>query len=183
MKSNLAANRYAKALLSYAIDNNQIEIVNNDIQKIELTFIKNDELNIFIKSRIINNRVKLNTIELIFKDCSLLTKRLFVLLYKNNRINLLDGISKNFLSLYNAFQGKQILVVTSAAPLDQGIKKEILDKVKKFTNKKITIENKIRKSIIGGFILRLGDIEYNASFQNKLNDIKQKFTNTNLSTL
>jgi F0F1-type ATP synthase delta subunit len=35
---------------------------------------------------------------------------------------------------------------------------------------------------VGGFILRVGDIEYNASFKNKLKNIKQEFKkNTNLS--
>jgi F-type H+-transporting ATPase subunit delta len=44
------------------------------------------------------------------------------------------------------------------------------------------LENKIDKTLIGGFILRVGDVEYNASFKNKLKNIKQVFTkNTNLS--
>ncbi|MDC0116483.1 F0F1 ATP synthase subunit delta, partial [Flavobacteriaceae bacterium] len=51
------------------------------------------------------------------------------------------------------------------------------------TNKETILTNKTDSSLIGGFVLRLGDIEYNASFKNKLKTIKQEFTkNTNLST-
>jgi len=54
--------------------------------------------------------------------------------------------------------------------------------VSKLTNKQTILENKIDKTLIGGFILRVGDVEYNSSFKNKLKTIKQVFTkNTNLS--
>jgi len=54
--------------------------------------------------------------------------------------------------------------------------------ISKLTNKQTTLSNKVDSSLIGGFILRVGDIEYNASFRNKLKTIKQEFTkNTNLS--
>jgi F-type H+-transporting ATPase subunit delta len=46
----------------------------------------------------------------------------------------------------------------------------------------MTLINKVDKSLVGGFVLRVGDIEYNASFKNKLKNIKQEFNkNTNLS--
>ena len=62
------------------------------------------------------------------------------------------------------------------------MKLEVLSVISKLTNKQTTLSNKVDSSLIGGFILRVGDIEYNASFRNKLKIIKQEFTkNTNLS--
>ena len=59
---------------------------------------------------------------------------------------------------------------------------QILDTISKLTSKKTTLLNKVDSSLIGGFVLRLVDIEYNASFKNKLKNIKQEFNkNTNLS--
>jgi F-type H+-transporting ATPase subunit delta len=34
----------------------------------------------------------------------------------------------------------------------------------------------IDESILGGFVLRIGDIQYNASVSNKLNKLKREFT-------
>jgi F-type H+-transporting ATPase subunit delta len=63
------------------------------------------------------------------------------------------------------------------------MKSHVLEVISKLTNKKTILNNKIDNSLVGGFVLRLGDIEYNASFKNKLKTIKQEFTkNTNLST-
>ena len=62
------------------------------------------------------------------------------------------------------------------------MKSEVLSVISKLTNKQTTLSNKVDSSLIGGFILRVGDMEYNASFRNKLKTIKQEFTkNTNLS--
>ena len=42
-------------------------------------------------------------------------------------------------------------------------------------NNNVTLENKVDKNIIGGFILRVGDVQYNASVAHKLNRLKQEF--------
>ena len=75
-------------------------------------------------------------------------------------------------------------LVTTAVPLNDEMKSHVLEVISKLTNKKTILTNKIDNKLIGGFVLRLGDIEYNASFKNKLKTIKQEFTkNTNLSTI
>jgi F-type H+-transporting ATPase subunit delta len=58
------------------------------------------------------------------------------------------------------------------------LEKKILAQVEKITSNKITLENQIDESIIGGFILRIGDLQYNASISNKLNNLKREFTNS-----
>jgi F-type H+-transporting ATPase subunit delta len=51
-----------------------------------------------------------------------------------------------------------------------------LAKVKELTKKDVEVINIIDESILGGFILRVGDIQYNASIANKLNNLKREFT-------
>jgi F-type H+-transporting ATPase subunit delta len=69
-------------------------------------------------------------------------------------------------------------MVTTAVPLTPSLEKKILAQVEKITSNKITLENQIDESIIGGFILRIGDLQYNASISNKLNNLKREFTNS-----
>jgi F-type H+-transporting ATPase subunit delta len=38
----------------------------------------------------------------------------------------------------------------------------------------VVIENVIDESVIGGFVLRVGDVEYNASVSNQLNKLKRQ---------
>ena len=66
--------------------------------------------------------------------------------------------------------------VTTAVALTDDLKTKVLAKVKELTGKDAEIESIIDESILGGFILRVGDIQYNASIANKLSKLKREFT-------
>ena len=67
-------------------------------------------------------------------------------------------------------------MVTTAVPLTDDLNAKVLAKVKELTGKEAVIENKVDESILGGFILRVGDMQYNASIANKLNNLKRTFS-------
>jgi F-type H+-transporting ATPase subunit delta len=48
--------------------------------------------------------------------------------------------------------------------------------LKEFSSNTISITNVVDPSIIGGFVLRIGDKQYNASVANKLQQLKREFT-------
>jgi F-type H+-transporting ATPase subunit delta len=182
MKTSRAAIRYAKALMLEAIENNSLEKMFKDMQTVWKTFEENPDLRHLVESRVIKNSIKSSSLNLIFKQLGSLTKNLINVLEDNNRINLFETISYKFIELYKEHKGIQSAIVTTAVPLNKEIEDQVLETISKLTNKKTTLINKVDKSLIGGFVLRLGDIEYNASFKNKLKNIKQEFNkNTNLS--
>ena len=97
-------------------------------------------------------------------------------------MNIFDIVALKYIELYNDFKEIQSATVTTAVPLNNELEDQVLETISKLTNKKTTLTNRVDKSLIGGFVLRVGDIEYNASFKNKLKNIKQEFNkNTNLS--
>jgi F-type H+-transporting ATPase subunit delta len=73
-------------------------------------------------------------------------------------------------------RGSQVASVTTAIPLTNDLKIKVLAKVKELTGKEAEVKNIIDESILGGFILRVGDIQYNASISNKLAKLKREFT-------
>jgi len=180
---NRAAIRYAKALILESIEKDSLESMYSDMQTVLKTFKENQNLQSLTESRVIKNSVKLSTLNLIFKDLTKLTNSLINVLSDNNRIALFEVISFKFIELYKEHKGIQSALVTTAVPLNDEMKSHVLEVISKLTNKETILTNKTDSSLIGGFVLRLGDIEYNASFKNKLKTIKQEFTkNTNLST-
>ena len=182
MKSSRAAIRYAKALVQESIDKKCLEQVYLDMQIISNTFNQNDDLKFLVESRVVKNSLKLSTLKLIFKNITKLSLKFIDVLSENNRIDLMETVAFKFIELYKDHKWIQSAVVTTSVPLNDKMEKEVLEAVSKLTNKKTILENKIDKTLIGGFILRVGDVEYNASFKNKLKNIKQVFTkNTNLS--
>ncbi|MEM1258683.1 MAG: ATP synthase F1 subunit delta [Bacteroidota bacterium] len=96
----------------------------------------------------------------------------------NKRIDLLQEVAFKYMVQHEKMKGEAIAVVTTAVPLSTALEKQVLAKVKELTDSKVSLENKIDENIVGGFILRIGDLQYDASVANKLNRLKREFTNS-----
>ena len=84
-------------------------------------------------------------------------------------------MQKKYTVIYDSLKGIEIAKVTTAVPLTDELNKQVLNKVKEITGKDATIENIVNPDIIGGFILRVGDVQYDASVANKLQVLKRQF--------
>ena len=171
-----AAIRYAKAVLSLASDQNTVDAVNNDMKLIADSIAGTDELDEMLQSPVISSAIKKSALLEIFKNINTSSVNLIETLIKNKRLNLLGDVAKKYNELYDQLKGIQVAEVTTAVPLTDELKNKVLAKVKELTGKEATIKSQIDASILGGFILRVGDIQYNASIANKLNKLKREFT-------
>lgn len=172
-----AAIRYAKAVLQHANDTNATQQVFEDMKSVHGTITASKELRNMLKSPIIKGEDKKQALLTIFKEQSDTTKSLINVLVDNKRSDVLGGVSQSFISLYNEAKGVKVAQVTSAVALTSELETKVLAKVKELTGSDlVTIENTIDESIIGGFILRVGDIQYNASIANQLGNIKREFS-------
>ncbi len=102
---------------------------------------------------------------------------MFKLLSVNKRFQILKEIALQYKNLYNEVNGLEIAKVTTAVALTPELESKILAKAATMTTKKLTIENTVDPSIIGGFILRIGDMQFNASVANRLQELKREFSN------
>ena len=66
--------------------------------------------------------------------------------------------------------GVSIWGCTKARTKLYGTKKEL-------TSKNVNLTNIVDKQIVGGFVLRVGDLQYNASFKDQLKKLEQEFLN------
>ena len=177
MQGSRAAARYAKALLSLAKDKNVTQEVNEDMTLIQKTIKDSDDLRAFLKSPVIKNTTKKNALLEIFKSVNGMTSGLFGILIENNRLDIVPQVAKEYNRLFNEMNGVQVTRVTTAIPLTPVLELKIQQKVRELTGNEAKIENIIDESIIGGFILRVGDIQYNASVSAQLTNLKRELKN------
>jgi len=171
-----AANRYAKALLNLALEEKQEDLIHSDMKLISSTIASNNELQILLNSPVYKMSDKKAALQGIFhSNSSKLTNNLFALLETNKRISLLQAISKQYGVLYNQVKQTEKATVTTAFPIDEAMRAQVLAKTTELVgNKKISLENKVDESIIGGFILRVGDVQIDASILNKIGKLKRE---------
>ena len=177
MAGTRAAIRYAKAILDIAQENNNAASVNTDMLLIASSVKENKELKDFLTSPVIKGAAKLAATLEVFATSQNETKRLFQLLQENRRFEILEAIATQYNGLFNELNNMETAVVTTAVPMTPEIEKLVLAKVATFSSKTITLENKVDPAIIGGFVLRIGDKQYNASVTNRLQQLKREFSN------
>ena len=171
-----AAIRYAKAVLSLASDQKAADVVNKDMKLIAKTLSDSEELSNMLQSPVVPSSDKKAILLEVFKSSNKATQSLIDLLDSNNRINILGHVASKYNELFDQSKGIQLGTVTTAVALSADLKKQVLAKAKELTGKNVEVENIIDESILGGFILRIGDVQYNASVANQLNNLKREFT-------
>ena len=176
MSGSRAAIRYAKAVLSLATDQKSAEAVNSDMKSITNTIAQSEDLNQMLQSPVVRSSDKKAVLMSVFKDANVATANLIDTLISNKRLALLNDVAVSYTELYDQMRGTQVASVTTAVPITADLKTKVLAKVKELTGKEAEVENIIDESILGGFILRVGDIQYNASIANKLDKLKREFT-------
>lgn len=172
-----AAIRYAKAILETAVSSGNPAKVNDDMKSVVGAVNSSPELKEFLSSPVIASEKKMNVLAEVFASVQSETKSLFRLLQENKRYEILGDIAEKFNTLYDEMQGVEVAKVTTAIPLTADLEAKVLDKIATISSKKVTIENIVDPAIIGGFILRIGDRQYNASVANRLQELKREFSN------
>jgi len=178
MSDSRAALRYAKAILDLAVENKVTDALEKDMQNIVQTISSSNELREMLASPVIKGTAKKEALLSIFKESDKITEGTISMLVDNKRVSMLNEVASKYLILNEELKGKDIAHVTTAVPLTADLEKKILAKVTELTGNKVSIENKIDESIIGGFVLRVGDLQYDASIANKLSRKKREFTSS-----
>nr|WP_321234015.1 ATP synthase F1 subunit delta [uncultured Psychroserpens sp.] len=177
MAGTRAAIRYAKAVLDLAQTQNTAQAVNEDMMLVAKAVSENKDLREVLQSAMIKANDKKDVLLKVFPNANPMFSGLLDILVKNKRVNILGDVATKYIELFEKSQNIEVAHVTSAVELTDDLKKKVLAKVKELTSAdKIEIKNTVDASIIGGFILRVGDVQYNASISNQLNTLKREFT-------
>ena len=91
---------------------------------------------------------------------------------------MLESITKQYVIIYDFLKNMQVAKVTTAVPLTKELEAKILAKIVALTGNNANLENVINPAILGGFVLRVGDMQYDASISNHLTQLKKEFDNS-----
>lgn len=175
--SSRAAIRYAKALLEQAGEANIQDVIFGDMRSVYDTIQGSRELQVALQSPVIKAEDKKQILEKIFTDQDKLTLSLIRVLAANRRTDILGQVAKSFVDLYKTQKGIKDAKVITAVPLTGAMEEKVMAKVKQLTgSQSVTLTNEVDANILGGFILRVGDVQYDASIRNQFENLKKQFT-------
>jgi F-type H+-transporting ATPase subunit delta len=94
----------------------------------------------------------------------------------NRRLAYLPEISALFNKLKDAAQGVADVTVTSAAPLDSSQKQKLAAALHKRLKRTVRLHCEIDAALIGGAVLRSGDLVIDGSLRTRLDRIAYELT-------
>lgn len=170
MKGTKSASRYAKALLELAIEQNKVDLVLKDMEFFVDSGNNNYDLLVFLKSPVIKAEKKLSVLNELYSHFDSLSKSFIQLITKNGREAILVEIASSFIYLVKEYKGIVSVVLISATELTKTSKEKILSKIK--VSGTIELTEEIDPTLIGGFIIRIGDVQVDASVNSQLKKLK-----------
>lgn len=171
--ANKAAYRYANATYELADEANELKVIFSDMKMLNDALAQSSELRNVLKNPVINLKKKAEIANAVFKSSNDLTKKLLQLLADKNRIHQIDQVADAFIVLYEKAHNIQRATIVSATALDKSTEKEIRKKIKELTGSEAELKKEIDESIIGGFLLKINDKQFDASVAGKFKRIRQ----------
>jgi len=176
MKGTKAASRYAKALLELAIENNVVDQVAADMKYLAEVSEETREFKVFLNSPVVKSDKKIDVLNEIFGQFEALTRGFVNLVTKNRRESLLPEIARSFDVQVKEHKGIVPVTLISAVKLDEETKGQILSKLNGMVKGELEVTERIDANLIGGFVVRMGDTQIDASVSRQFNDLKQRLT-------
>lgn len=171
------ATRYAKSLIDLATERGQLEEVYADMQYLQAVCKSSRDFVNLLRSPVVKADKKESILNAITNGkISALTTAFNKLLVTKSREGDLPEIADAFITQYNTIKGIHKVKLTTAAPVGDDIKGDIVNKVKSATGlANIELETKTDDSLIGGFVLEFNNNLVDASVLRDLKDIKKQF--------
>ena len=167
------ASRYAKSLLDLAKEQGKLEAVVEDIKTFNGA-TQNRDLFLLLKSPIVNGSKKLDIFKAIFDGkLDKLTMAFMDIVIKKGREAYLPEIATEFMQQYKTLNKVSTVTLTTAQPISdtalESIKAKLLGS--DITDESVEIETAVDESLIGGFVVQVGDKLVDASVAHKLREM------------
>lgn len=152
--------------------------VKEDMDLLAKTMEQNRDLRLLLRNPIVKHDKKLAILRAIFGGkVSEVTEKFFAIITQHNRESALEWVATEFQSQYEYLRGIQVAQVTTAQPLTPALREEVTQLIRRQTGlQSITLTEKIDESLIGGFVLRIGDQQIDDSVRNRLRKLRGEFT-------
>ena len=175
MSEQTVAARYAKALIGLAEEEHSVESVRGDMELFLKTLKATSELRAVLGNPIVSHAKKIKILDRVFLNkVNKITIAFFKLMIDKSRGEVLYETASEFINQYDIKENIVKARVVSAARLSDANKNEMIAGIKEVTKGTVLLEARVDPSLIGGFILTVGDRQLDTSISGDLKKNKKR---------
>ncbi len=169
------AKRYAKALLSLGQENDNVEQYGKELADFSKIFEASHELRTAISNPafVLNDRKKILNEILAKSHYTETVKNFFNLLLDKNRIDAIQEIKSYYEKLMDEVSHIAHVDVIAPRLIKEDAAKRLEKVLEEMTSKKIRMEVKEDRSLIGGLVVKIGDLVFDGSIKAQIEGLKE----------
>lgn len=173
--SEIVANRYAKALFEVAEERDAVDSIESQLTSVTHAIMENEDLRRVLLHPQVNGSEKKTLVNKLFeKEAGLEVMNLLRLLIDRKRESIIDEVLEAYTHMADFKRGILDVTVTTAVPLDEEEQQDLAQRLGNVLGKKLRMHIKVKKEIIGGILLRIGDRLYDGTIAGRLAGFRQE---------
>lgn len=174
MNESKIAVRYSKALFLSAKEKGEIKRLREDMLFV-LRLAGMEDFRDMIKSPIIGNSKKKDIMSALFKDnVHELSFSFIILALNNNRESYLPAIARVFIDMADRHEGITKVILKTAVSISKSNKDKLIEIIEEGLDTKSDLEEIVDSEIGGGYVLRIEDVNIDASLKTQLARIRKE---------
>ena len=176
MSSGSLARRYARALLDIGLEEKNLEELGKEVSQLAEAIKGSDELSATLSNPTFprSEREKVLVAVLEKLGASKTTVNFTRLLLERERVSALGDIDRALSQMIDENAKRIRAVVVSAKPLSSAQLSRVVKALEKKSGKKILVETREDKDLLGGVVARVGDQVYDGSLRTQLRGMRDQ---------
>ena len=170
------AHVYASSLFSLAEDEKLCDVFMEQLSAIDVIIKENKEYTVLLNSPTLSLEQRIALIDEAFSCVHEYVINFLKLLCEKKCTHIFSDCVKEYKKLYCKKNNIENVTAITAVPLEGELKAKLISKLEKDYGKKIQLETKVDKSILGGIILRTQNSQTDASVRARLDAIKAQLS-------
>ena len=165
---------YGDALFAVAKEEGKIDEIREELGEFADALSDDRDLQVFFFSPYFSSQEKRDGIAKAVQGASEQFENFLGLLAEKHRMPAIFRVRAHYDDLWAAENKRLEVRVTSAVPLDESVVKRVGEEIERQTDRKIDLESEVDEEILGGLVLRVGNMVLDASLREKLNRLRKE---------
>lgn len=165
---------YARALFEVAVEHDSLDEIHEQLAQFSDAMHENRELTRFFFSPYFSVSEKKEGLERAVQGAHPAFANFLQALIERHRMPVIFRIRADFDALWDEARKLLPVAITSAVKLDSDTVKNLGDRIGKQVDRQVEVSTSVDPDILGGVVLRVGNVILDASIKNRLEQLRKQ---------
>ena len=164
---------YARALFEVAKEHDRLDEIREELDQFAAAVNDHRQLAMFFFSPYFSSEEKKSALKRAVVDADPAFMNFLEALIERHRMPAIFRIRAEYEHLWDEENKRLPVQITSAVALDEATVKSIGDRISEQTGQTVELSSNVDPELIGGIVLRVGNVILDASIRNRLNQLRK----------